>query len=196
MTTNSFSATSTSEDIISLWGHVIKDKNVFITGASSGIGAEAAKCFGLANANVYLAGRDIIKTNKVAEEIKLLVADPSKIHSIELDLSDVASVRKCIQEFLQLNVHLDILLNNAGCMALQERTLSVNKLEIQMATNHFGHFELTNGFLPILNPNARIINVSSLAHFRSPILFDDIHFETTPYEPVCTYNSHCFVYMF
>lgn len=178
-----FGAASTAEDVTAQWGHLIVDKNVLVTGASSGIGAESSRVFALAGANVWLAGRDVAKTAAVANEIAKVV-DPSKVHVIALDLSSISSVRACVDEFLSLYVPLDVLLNNAGCMAVQEKILTADNLEMQIGTNFFGHFALTQGLLPRLRAGSRIVNVSSMAHFRSPILFDDIHFSSTEYDAV------------
>lgn len=188
-----FNAESTAEQVCSEWGHLAKDKYVLVTGASSGIGAEAARVLARSGAHVWLAGRDIAKTDKVKEDIRSTLSDPSRVHSIHLDLSSIASVRACVKEFLALKVPIDILLNNAGCMAVKDRTLTENNLEMQIGTNHFGHFELTNGLAPAFRSGTRVVNVSSMAHRRSPVLFEDVHFERTPYDPVAPPVPHSYM---
>ena len=81
---------------------------------------------------------------------------------------------------------IDILVNNAGVMACP-KTLTEDGLEMQIGTNHFGHFLLTNLVMPLVKkaaPGARIVNVSSLAHESGVMQWDDINWNTTPYSPI------------
>jgi NAD(P)-dependent dehydrogenase (short-subunit alcohol dehydrogenase family) len=188
-----FHAESTAEDVIREWGHLIEHKNILVTGASSGIGIECCRVFALAGAHVYMTGRDMIKTKAIADDI-ITKTGNTHIVCLELELSNIHSVRTCIQTFLSFGITLDILVNNAGCMALPIKTLTVNKFEMQMGTNHFGHFELTRGVSPCFIAGTRILNVSSSAHFRSSILFDDVNFDKTPYDPVKTLIVVCRMY--
>ncbi len=92
-----------------------------------------------------------------------------------LDLSDLKSVRSFAQAFLAKYDHLNILINNAGVMALPARK-TVDGFEMQFGTNHLGHFALTGLLLPALNPNARVVTVSAL-HNSGDIHFDDLQWE-------------------
>jgi len=92
-----------------------------------------------------------------------------------LDLSDLASVRRFAQRVLAAGRPIDWLINNAGLMACPERRVGPG-WEAQFATNHLGHFALTNHLLPLLRPGARVIAVSSAGHHLSPIRWDDLHF--------------------
>lgn len=98
---------------------------------------------------------------------------------IPLDLTDLNSVKNFSEEFNRNYEKCDILINNAGIMMLPEREVSKQGYELQLATNHIGHFLLTKLLLPKINKaeNARIINVSSLAHERAKINFEDLHYE-------------------
>lgn len=187
-----FGAKTTAEEVIETLGVSLTNKNVFVTGASSGIGVETARVLAKAGANVWLAGRDVHKTQQVASNIATndLGGDASRLQVMELDLSDLHSVRACVDKFLALEVPLHILINNAGCMALNDRELTKDGFEMQIGTNHLGHFVLTNGLLPCLQRGApsRIINVSSMAHHRSGIHFDNLQFETN-YDPWTAYGQ-------
>jgi NAD(P)-dependent dehydrogenase (short-subunit alcohol dehydrogenase family) len=85
---------------------------------------------------------------------------------------------------------LHLLVNNAGVMAVQERTLTPDGQELQFATNHLGHFALTTGLRPALAAGgARVVSVSPSAHLRCPVLFDDLTFAFVPYEPFLAYGQ-------
>ncbi len=183
-----FGSATTADEVIASLGINLSGKNILVTGASSGIGAEASRCFAAAGGNVWLAGRDLPKTQAVAEGIITSIGRSDNVHVIHLDLSSLASVRDCVAEFKSFGVPLHILLNNAGCMAMESKCLSVDGFEMQFGTNHLGHFLLTQGLLPLLlssSDSPRVVNVSSQAHFRSPVLFDDINFtDSAAYEGV------------
>lgn len=185
-----FSASTTAEEIITTLGIDLDGKNIFVTGASSGIGVECARVFAAVGANVWLAGRDVAKTTIVADIIRTQVADPSRVHVIALDLSDLSSVRSCVAEFAALKLPLHVLLNNAGCMAVQDRQETKNGFEMQLGTNHLGHFVLTNGLLDCLKAagSSRVVNVSSMAHHRGGINFADPHFSAN-YDPWRAYGQ-------
>jgi NAD(P)-dependent dehydrogenase (short-subunit alcohol dehydrogenase family) len=170
-----FSASTTAEEVIGTLGVSLRGKNILVTGASSGIGVECCRVFALAGGNVWLAGRDVAKTVAVADRIISECGDSSRVHVIACDLSNLTSVRKCVDEFIALDIPLHILLNNAGCMAVQERTETVDGFEMQLGTNHLGHFVLTNGLLAALTRGApsRVVNVSSMAHHRQGMNFKD-----------------------
>jgi NAD(P)-dependent dehydrogenase (short-subunit alcohol dehydrogenase family) len=93
----------------------------------------------------------------------------------ELDLANLASVRRCAAEFAQTHDGLDLLVNNAGVMAIPRR-LSADGFELQFATNHLGHFALTGLLLPTLlvRPGARVVSMSSLVAALGRIRFDDL----------------------
>ena len=107
---------------------------------------------------------------------------------MQMDLADLDSVRAFAAKMLDKEPALDLLINNAGIMACPETRVG-NNWESQFAVNHLGHFVLTTALLPsLLAANApRVVCLSSTAHRRSDILWDDIHFETTPYEKWTAY---------
>jgi NAD(P)-dependent dehydrogenase (short-subunit alcohol dehydrogenase family) len=144
-----------------------------------------------AGANVWLAGRDVEKTRRVADAVAAECGDPSRVNVLPLDLSSLSSVRAAIAQFTSLGVPLHILLNNAGCMAVQQRTTTADGFEMQFGTNHLGHFVLTNGLIDCLKAGApsRIVNVSSMAHMRAGVNFDDPQL-VKAYDPV--HSRSCF----
>jgi NAD(P)-dependent dehydrogenase (short-subunit alcohol dehydrogenase family) len=138
---------------------------------------------------VVLAVRNVAKGEGVAESIRSSV-EGARVEVREIELSIPASVRAFAKGFLAEHPSLDILVNNAGIMACPlERT--AEGWEMQFATNHLGHFLLTCLLAPALRAGApaRIVNLSSGGHRFSPVLFDDIHFESTDYEKWVAYGQ-------
>jgi len=185
-----FGATTTAEEVIHKLNVSLVGKNALVTGASSGIGVETARCLALAGANVWLTGRDIPKTQSVADGIEKEIGNAGRTHVVHLDLSSLTSVKVLVEDFLKLNIPLHILINNAGVMAIQERSETTDGLEMQIGTNHFGHFALTQGLLPALKAGApsRVIIVSSGAHRRAGMKWDDIMAKKS-YEPWEAYGQ-------
>jgi len=140
-------------------------KVIIITGANSGIGKETAAELARLGATVILACRDIDKTLAVVSELQSKTDNPS-IDFIQLDLSDMSSIRGFVEEFKSRYDRLDVLINNAGIVALPERKLTKDGFEVQFATNYIGPFYLTNLLLDFLkkSPPSRVINVSSVVH--------------------------------
>ena len=101
----------------------------------------------------------------------------------EMDLSDLASVKAYAARVRASDAQLDVLINNAGIMACPESRVG-NGWESQIAVNHFGHFVLTRELLPILlaAPAPRVVCLSSIAHRRGGIRWDDMHFSDSPYD--------------
>ncbi|KAK9103660.1 hypothetical protein Sjap_020914 [Stephania japonica] len=179
-----FSYSSTAEEVTQ--GVDGTGLTAIVTGASSGIGAETTRVMALRGVHVVMAARNIAAARSVKEEV-LKEIPAAKVDILELDLMSMASVRKFAQEFKSLNLPLNILVNNAGVMA-SPFMLSQDKIEMQFATNHIGHFLLTNLLLETMKSTAResniegrIVNVSSEAHrfpYPEGIRFDKINDET------------------
>jgi NAD(P)-dependent dehydrogenase (short-subunit alcohol dehydrogenase family) len=150
------------------------DKTVLVTGANSGIGFHAASVFAQRGAQVLLGCRDARKADEAMARIR--AETPSaRISFLELNLADLASVRRAALQVCDSTAQLDILCNNAGVMAVP-RTVTVDGFELQFAVNHLGHFALTGLVLEKLlaAPAARIVNVASTAHRIGHIRFDDL----------------------
>ncbi|GAA5955788.1 hypothetical protein JCM3765_001852 [Sporobolomyces pararoseus] len=154
----------------------ISGKTVLITGVSpNGLGAEAAIAIAKSQPKLLiLAGRSVEKIKKTEEEIKK-VAPEVETKVLVLDLASFKASKKAAEEVLSWNIPIDVLINNAGCMAIAERTLSEDGYEMQFASNHLGPFIFTNTVLPALrrSNSPRIVLVSSWGHHLSDVFYDD-----------------------
>ncbi|MBY6365348.1 oxidoreductase [Rhodococcoides corynebacterioides] len=151
-------------------------RTFLITGANSGLGAEAAKALGRAGATVILACRTVAKAEPVAAEI----GERAQVR--RLDLADLASVR----EFAENTGDVDVLINNAGIMAVPfGRT--ADGFEMQFGTNHLGHFALTGLLLDRVKD--RVVTMSSFAHQIPGLKLDDLDFEHRKYNRWAAYGQ-------
>ena len=152
----------------------MKNKTILITGASAGIGLQSAIGLAKQGANIVMVGRDKERTSQAVELVKTQTGNPS-VSYLLADLSSMRDVRRLAQEFKDKYQTLDVLLNNAGAIFLS-RKVSVDGYEMTLALNHLNYFLLTNLLLDMLKaaPSARIVNVSSRAHYRGHINFDDL----------------------
>jgi NAD(P)-dependent dehydrogenase (short-subunit alcohol dehydrogenase family) len=161
-------------------------KRWLITGANSGLGLWSVKALAAKGANVILACRDVVKAQSAIDEVRATVPD-AKLEVCKLDISSLQSVEDFAREFG--DAPLDGLMNNAGIMAIP-RKASVDGFEMQLATNHLGHFALTLRLLPLLEKAEapRLIVVASSAHRGGRINFDDLMGEKS-YSAVSAYNQ-------
>ena len=160
----------TTADIPSLSG-----KTAVVTGATGGLGYETALALAGAGAIVILTGRNEAKGLRAIERI--CEQFPKALIAYEhLDLASLASVADFAKRFAAGNEQLDLLVNNAGVMALPTRQQTEDGFEMQLGTNYFGHYALTARLLPQLRraKGARVVNLSSLAHRSGAINFDDL----------------------
>ena len=164
-------------------------KTVIITGANTGIGLETAVDLAKRNARVILACRSVERGETAAVEVRKRSGNDDVVF-VQLDLASLDSVRKFAAKILEEEPRIDILINNAGVMALPERKLTQDGFEMQFGTNHLGHFLLTNLLLNRIKeaPLARIINVSSSAHKMGNIDFDNLNSEKS-YSSVYAYGT-------
>lgn len=161
-------------------------RRAVVTGANSGIGYETAKALAQAGAFVVLACRDVARGGAAAERLSR-AAPRATVEVDALDLSDLASVRAFADNWTG---PLDLLVNNAGVMAPPKWTATVDDFELQMGTNHLGHFALTGRLLPALLAAARprVVTVSSLSHRRAKLNFDDLQ-SVVGYRPLTAYAN-------
>lgn len=180
-----FGFASTAHEVVE--GIDLRGHRAIVTGASSGIGVETARALLEAGADVTLAVRDTAAGARVAGEIAGS-QHGERVHVERLELADLDSVDAFAAAW---DGPLHILVNNAGVMAIQDRQLSVDGHELQFATNHLGHFALAVRLHDALaaDGNARIVSVSSGAHFRSRVRFDDIDFASRRYDPWAAYGQ-------
>ncbi len=155
----------------------LSGKTIIVTGGNSGIGYEAALEFARKRAMVVLACRSMERGRAAAAAIRAAHAG-AKVGVMELDLSELGSVRAFADAFHQQHRRLDILCNNAGVMAIPHRR-TVDGFEMQFGTNHLGHFALTGLLLDLLlgTTGARVVTVSSSAQHMGWIRFDDLQCE-------------------
>lgn len=176
-----FHAKSTAAEVIK--GVDLHGGRAVVTGGYSGIGLETVRALVSAGAEVVVPARD---AKKAADALKGMAG----VSIGTMDLADLASVRKFAGEVLAGGKPLHLLINNAGIMACPERRAGPG-WELQFATNHIGHFVLTNALAPLLRKanGARAVCLSSTAHKMSPIRWDDIHFRKAPYEKWAAYGQ-------
>ncbi len=162
---------------------------VVVTGSTSGIGEQTARVAAGKGASVVMAVRNTAKGEEVAASIR--AEHPSADVSVrELDLSSLASVRQFADVFTSERQRLDVLVNNAGVM-MPPYSKTTDGFEIQMGTNHLGHFALTGLLMPLLKATegARVVNVSSLAHRFGNIDFEDLSWEQRSYNTQRAYGD-------
>jgi NAD(P)-dependent dehydrogenase (short-subunit alcohol dehydrogenase family) len=149
----------------------LSDRLAIVTGGYSGLGYETTKALSKAGAHVVVPAR---RSAQAAEALGGL----DSVEVDELDLGDLDSVRSFTERFLDSGRSVDLLINNAGVMACPETRVGPG-WEAQFATNHLGHYALTNLLWPALTAGegARVVSLSSTGHKISPIRFDDPHFE-------------------
>jgi NAD(P)-dependent dehydrogenase (short-subunit alcohol dehydrogenase family) len=174
----------TTADIPALDG-----KTAVITGATGGLGYETALALAAAGAAVVLTGRNDAKGRNAIQKIRGRLPGANVVYE-NLDLANLASVADFAKRFSAAHASLDLLVNNAGVMALPERQLTTDGFEMQFGTNYLGHYALTAQLLPLLRRGnqPRVVNLSSLTHRRGAINFDDLQ-GTWPYSPGKAYSQ-------
>ncbi|CAI9288863.1 unnamed protein product [Lactuca saligna] len=187
-----FSSSSTAEEVT----HGVDGSRLtaIVTGATSGIGAETARVLALRGVHVVMAVRNIESGKQVRETI-LEETPTAKVDVTELDLNSQASVRDFATRYCSSGLPLHILINNAGVLA-PHFTLSEEKIELHFATNHLGHFLLTNLLLETMKITSfeqkvegRIINVSSTGHrFVNKGTFSDQINDESSYSHIHAYG--------
>jgi NAD(P)-dependent dehydrogenase (short-subunit alcohol dehydrogenase family) len=171
------------------WTHTdIPDQSgrrAIVTGANTGIGFETARALATKGAGVILACRDRAKGDAAAAKIAAEKPQGS-VEPAVLDLADLDSVGAFARAYP--GDTLDLLINNAGVMMCPESTTRQGH-ELQFGVNHLGHFALTVLLLPRLlaRPGSRVVTVSSQAHRRGKMVFDDLNFKKRGYSPTGAY---------
>ena len=165
----------------------VKNKNILITGATSGIGRSTAIALSSMGARVIFIARNKDKAEVLLKELNCNTEN--KAAYIIADLSSQDEVKSAAKEYLNMNISLDILINNAGLINLKRRE-TVDGFEETFAVNHLAYFSLTNILIDKIkeSKSARIINISSGAHqFVSRLNFDDLQSEKN-YKPFKVYS--------
>ena len=156
-------------------------RTILITGANSGLGLRSAEALAAKGARVLLACRNASKAASALEAVKAKATDAAP-EVRTLDLQSLASIRECAAGVNGELGSLDVLMNNAGIMAVPKATTE-DGFESQLGTNHLGHFALTGLLLPSLLAahEPRVVTVSSNAHNFGRMSFDDLFFERKRY---------------
>lgn len=150
-------------------------KVAIITGANTGIGYHMAIGLVKKKASVILACRNLVKAEEAKQKILSSVPD-ADITIQELDLANLSSVEEFSHKISSSYQQIDILINNAGVM-IPPKSTTKDGFELQIGTNHLGHFALTYHLLPLLSraSSGRVVTLSSIAHWFGEIDFDDIN---------------------
>lgn len=164
-------------------------KIAIVTGSTSGIGRETARAIAEKGGHVIMAVRNVEKGNSVADALRSGAPD-ARIEVRHLDLSDLSSVRKFADGVSGDFDQLDVLINNAGIM-MCPYSKTADGFEMQMGTNHLGHFALTGLLLPILKatPGSRVVNVASIAHRGGKIDLADLNWDGRKYKTTQAYSD-------
>lgn len=172
-----------TDDIVDQTG-----KRVIVTGATGGLGLETALVLAGKGAEVFLAARN---PQKGAEAERMIRArhPNAEVRFDLLDLASLASVQAFAERHLAKGRPIDILINNAGVMALPTRQTTVDGFEMQFATNYLSHFALTGRLLPLLTASkSRVVQLASIAHRGGRIRLDDLNHQTG-YRPWPVYQQ-------
>ncbi len=176
-----FGTTTTAAEVIA--GINLDGKVAIVTGGSAGIGAETVRVLSGAGAHVTVGARDLKKAEQALAGVERVELSP-------LDLADPGSIDRFASAFVDSNRSLDLLINNAGIMATP-LTRDARGYEIQFATNHLGHFQLTGRLWEGLKRagNARVVCLSSAGHRRAGVDLDDPNFVRRPYDRWAAYGQ-------
>ena len=180
--TSPFGADTTARELAA--GHDLTGRTVIVTGAATGIGVETARALAEVGADVVIAARKPDLAQAAVDDIAKTAK--GKVSWEMLDLSSLDSVREFARRWGERPLH--ILINNAGVMACPP-AYTKDGLEMQIGTNHFGHYLLAVLLAPALEAGAkdagkpsRVVSLSSIGHRRSGVNFDDPHFRNRPYD--------------
>ena len=173
----------TREEMPSLEGQIW-----VVTGANSGLGLETVKALAAKGAQVVMACRDPQRAEAAADEVRK-IAPQAKLELESLDLASLESIAQFAARLAKTHPVIDGLINNAGVMAIPRRT-TADGFEMQLGTNHLGHYALSMQLLPLLEKAKapRLISVSSTAHKIGTMNFEDLMGERS-YSPWSAYGQ-------
>ncbi|GAW14463.1 hypothetical protein ANO14919_038660 [Xylariales sp. No.14919] len=169
----------------------LQDRVFLVTGCSSGIGIETGRALATTGAKVFLAVRDMEKGRAACESF----LEPGRVELLRFDSSNLESVKSCAEAFIKKSPRLNVLVCNAAIMNTPTREETAEGFEIQLATNYLGHFLLfwlLKGAMTEAAKSSgcssRLVNVSSVGHHASEIVFDDFQLKET-YNPGKAYGQ-------
>lgn len=163
-------------------------RSALVTGVG-GLGFEDALALAGAGAEVLMAGRNPEKGAQAVARVRHAVPG-AKVTFVQVDLASLDSVAALGERLRGERNHLDILINNAGVMTPPVRQETADGFELQLGTNHLGHFALTGHLMPLLRAagDARVVTLSSIAAQSGAINFDDLNAERS-YDPMPVYGQ-------
>ncbi|WAO96563.1 Hypothetical protein NCS54_01424100 [Fusarium falciforme] len=179
MTTHlEFNKTTTCDEVVEAFAENVVGKTILVTGVSpNGLGEALVKALSTKKpAKLIFMARSTAKAESVDQAIKEDMINPPSIDIVQMDLSSTASVQAAA-EALKQHRRIDILINNAGVMALPNRTLSTDGYEMHFATNFLGHWLFTNLLMSKLTNGGQVVNVTSGGYMVCPIRFHDLEWE-------------------
>lgn len=193
---STFDGQTSGDEVCATFSQQIKDRVFLITGTSAnGLGAQYATMLAKHSpAQLILVSRSKAKVEPVIEEIRALDAGLN-VKFVQCELSDQDSIRHAADIIIKDKSvpKIDIVINNAGIMGLDEYTSDKHGIELQLSSNHLGHFLLTNLLMPKIlaaGRGARIINLTSHGHRIGPFRFDDANFQDgKDYDPWSSYGQ-------
>jgi NAD(P)-dependent dehydrogenase (short-subunit alcohol dehydrogenase family) len=182
-----YGSETTTDEVLE--GIDLSGRRIVITGTSSGLGEESTRALAAKGASISMAARDPGKNAAAADRVRERVPG-ADLETRSLDLTSLASVRAFAEGFLADHDRIDVLINNAGVMCCPRGT-TADGFEMQLGTNHLGHFLLTVLLAPALEKAApsRVVALSSGAHGICGIDFEDPMFERRAYDPWLSYGQ-------
>src|SRR5216683_6417027 len=180
-----FGAESTADEVLA--GINLTGKRILVTGVSAGLGVETTRALAAHGATVVGTARDLAKARHALDDAFSHKLGDAPVELLEMDLASLASVRKAAADLTARATRFDAIIDNAGVMACPQGKTR-DGFETQFGTNHLGHFVFVNRLVPMLNPGARIVTLSSAGHQRSDVDLEDPNFERTEYQPFTAYG--------
>lgn len=174
-----FGYRTTAGEVLAL--HDLRGKRAVVTGGYSGLGLETVRALSRAGVTVVVPARR-------PEAARGALSGLDNVSVGTMDLADLDSVAAFAAGQREIGAPIDLVMNVAGVMA-SPYSLTLQGWESQFGTNHLGHFALVGGLTDLLAEGARIVSYSSVAHYRSPVNFEDLNFERTPYDPWVAYGQ-------
>lgn len=175
-----FGADTTTDEVLS--GIDLSGKRYLVTGASAGLGVETIRALAAHGAEVVGTARDLDKAKAA-----LAKAEVSGVDLVEVDLADLASVRRGVDAIVAKGKKFDAIIGNAGVMACPQGQ-TADGFETQFGTNHLGHFVFVNRVASLLKSPGRVVMLSSSGHRFSDVDLDDPGFARTAYHPFVAYG--------
>ncbi|MBS2937838.1 SDR family NAD(P)-dependent oxidoreductase [Nocardioides sp. J2M5] len=174
-----FGYRTTAAEVVA--GHDLAGRRAVVTGGYAGLGIETVRALAGAGVSVLVPAR---RPDAATEAL----ADLEGVEVRAMDLGDLDSVAALTASVREDGRPIDLVIDVAGVMATPHQQ-TPQGWELQLGTNHLGHFALVGGIAGLLTDGARVVSYSSTGHYRSPVLFDDLRFETTPYDPWVAYGQ-------